>query len=201
VIQHRVVLPLVFAAVVVAFALYRPAPCTALYVGAALYLLFTPAGLLADWRLDKRFLLAFPVYFLTLLAAGIVALAVPQIGQEYVKMSRTQVKFFEAASRCPLGAFLTAFQALVLAPLVEEVLFRGILFEEVKRRWGPAAAYTTSSFVFALLHRPGLGAVIIFIVALSLAYAYHKYGLPASIMLHFFQNAAALYVNYFSRSL
>jgi membrane protease YdiL (CAAX protease family) len=200
VIRHRVVLPLVFAAVVVTFALYRPAPCTALYVGTALYLLFTPAGLLADWRLDKRFPLAFPVYFLTLLAAGAVVLAVPQIGQEYIKMGEAQAKFFEAASRCPLGAFLTAFQALVLAPLVEEVLFRGILFEEVKRRWGLAAAYVTSSFVFALLHRPGLGAVPIFIVALSLAYAYHKYGLPASIMLHFFQNAAALYVNYFSRS-
>jgi len=200
VIRRRVLLPFAFVAVVIAFALYRPAPCTALYVGTALYLLFTPAGLLAGWRLDKRFPLAFPVYFLTLLAAGAVALAVPQIGQEYVEMSKAQAKFFEAASRCPLGAFLTAFQALVLAPLVEEVLFRGILFEEVRRRWGLAAAYVTSSFVFALLHRPGLGAVPIFIVALSLAYAYHKYGLPASIMLHFFQNAAALYVNYFSRS-
>ena len=196
-IRHRVVLPLVFAAVVVAFALYRPAPCTALYVGTALYLLFTPAGLFADWRLDRRFPLAFPVYFLALLAAGAVVLAVPQIGQEYVEMSKTQAKFFEAASRCPLGAFLTPFQALVLAPLVEEVLFRGILFEEVKKRWGPAAAYATSSFVFALLHSPGLGAVPVFIVALSLAYAYHNYGLPASIMLHFLQNAAALYINFY----
>jgi membrane protease YdiL (CAAX protease family) len=201
VIRRRVLLPFVFVAVVTAFALYRPAPCTALYVGTALYLLFTPAGLLAEWRLHKRFPLAFPVYFLTLLAAGAVALAVPQIGQEYEKIGKAQAKFFEAASRCPLGAFLTAFQALVLAPLVEEVLFRGILFEEVRRRWGQAAAYATSSFIFAFLHRPGLGAVPVFIVALSLAYTYHKYGLPASIMLHFFQNAAALYVNYFSRSL
>jgi membrane protease YdiL (CAAX protease family) len=201
VIRQRVVLPLVFAAVVTAFALYRPAPCTALYAGTALYLLFTPAGLLAKWRLDKRFPLAFPVYFLTLLAAGAVVLAVPQIGQDYIETSKAQAKFFEVTSRCPLGAFLTAFQALVLAPLVEEVLFRGILFEEVRRRWGLAAAYATSSFMFALLHRPGLGAVPVFIVALSLAYAYHKYGLPASIILHFFQNAAALYVNYFSRSL
>jgi membrane protease YdiL (CAAX protease family) len=201
VIRRRVLLPFAFVAVVTAFALYRPAPCTALYVGTALYLLFTPAGLLAEWRLDKRFPLAFPIYFLALLAAGAVALAVPQIGQEYIKMGEAQAKFFEATSRCPLGAFLTAFQALLLAPLVEEVLFRGILFEEVRRRWGLAAAYVTSSFMFALLHRPGLGAVPIFIVALSLAYVYHKYGLPASIMLHFLQNAAALYVNYFSRSL
>ena len=200
-IRRRLLLPFAFVAVVIAFALYRPAPCTALYVGTALYLLFTPAGLLAEWRLDKRFPLAFPVYFLALLAAGAVVLAVPQIGQDYIETSKAQAKFFEATSRCPLGAFLTAFQALLLAPLVEEVLFRGILFEEVRRRWGLAAAYATSSFMFALLHRPGLGAVPVFIVALSLAYAYHKYGLPASIMLHFFQNATALYVNYFSRSL
>ena len=133
-IRRRALLPFAFVAVVVAFALYRPAPCTAFYVGTALYLLFTPAGLLADWRLDKRFPLAFPVYFLTLLAAGAVALTVPQIGQEYIKMGEAQAKFFEAASRCPLGAFLTAFQALVLAPLVEKGAQSGVVSADGERR-------------------------------------------------------------------
>jgi peptidoglycan/LPS O-acetylase OafA/YrhL len=94
VIRRRVLLPFVFVAVVIAFALYRPAPCTALYVGTALYLLFTPAGLLAEWRLDKRFPLAFPVYFLALLAAGAVALAVPQIGQDYIEIEQGAGQIF-----------------------------------------------------------------------------------------------------------
>jgi len=195
VIRQRAVVPLIFIAAVAAFALYKPAACTALYLGTTLYLTFVPAGLLAEWRLDRRFPLAILAYFLALLTAGGVILAVPPIRQEYVEMSEAQGRFFQAAARCPLGTLLVAFQALALAPLVEEVMFRGILFEEVRRRWGVAAAYMLSSLVFALLHRPGLGAVPIFIIALSLAYAYHRYGLPASIMLHFLQNAAALYIN------
>jgi len=112
-----------------------------------------------------------------------------------MELSEAQGRFFQVAAGCPLGVPLVVIQALVLAPLVEEVMFRGILFEEVRRRWGVAAAYVLSSLVFALLHRPGLGAVPIFIIALSLAYAYHRYGLPASIMIHFLQNAAALYIS------
>jgi Predicted metal-dependent membrane protease len=195
VIRKRAAVPLIFIAAVAAFALYEPAACTALYLGTALYLAFVPAGLLADWRLDRRFPLAFLAYFLALLTASAVILAVPPIRQEYMELSEAQVRFFQAAAGCPQGVPLVVIQALVLAPLVEEVMFRGILFEEVRRRWGVAAAYVLSSLVFALLHRPGLGAVPIFIIALSLAYAYHRYGLPASIMVHFLQNAAALYIN------
>jgi membrane protease YdiL (CAAX protease family) len=195
VIRKRAAVPLIFVAAVAAFALYKPAACAALYLGTALYLAFVPAGLLADWRLDRRFPLAFLAYFLALLTAGAVILAVPPIRQEYMELSEAQDRFFQAAAGCPLGTPLVVIQALALAPLVEEVMFRGILFEEARRRWGVAAAYVLSSLVFALLHRPGLGAVPIFIIALSLAYAYHRYGLPASIMLHFLQNAAALYIN------
>ncbi|MEO8810190.1 MAG: CPBP family intramembrane glutamic endopeptidase [Rhodanobacter sp.] len=44
-----------------------------------------------------------------------------------------------------------------LGPLVEELLFRGMLLSAVLQRWGRAAAIGLSSLVFALAHLPGLG--------------------------------------------
>jgi len=68
---------------------------------------------------------------------------------------------------------------------VEEALFRGILFEEVRKRAGTAAAHFTSSALLAVLYgvEPGIF-LYYFIVALALAYAYHKHGLVASVLVH-----------------
>lgn len=46
---------------------------------------------------------------------------------------------------------------LSLGPLVEELLFRGVLLSALLQRWGTAAAVLLSSLVFALAHLPGLG--------------------------------------------
>ncbi len=80
-IRKRAAVPLIFVAAVAAFALYKPTACAALYLGTALYLAFVPAGLLADWRLDRRLPLAFLAYFLALLTATAVILAVPPSGR------------------------------------------------------------------------------------------------------------------------
>ena len=44
-----------------------------------------------------------------------------------------------------------------LGPLVEELLFRGVLLSALLQRWGTAAAVLLSSLIFALAHLPGLG--------------------------------------------
>ncbi|MEM1598129.1 MAG: type II CAAX endopeptidase family protein [Pyrobaculum sp.] len=190
----RLLILAAFIATVVLIGAVRPPICAGLYVGTVIYAIFLPAGLLAKWRLTKTFPLAFLVYFASLIAAGAVAAAVPPIRAEYQTLQERQTKFFAEAANCPVGEPTVAIQALALAPLVEEVMFRGLLFEEARQRLGTAAAYLISSLLFALLHSPGLGAVPIFIIALSLAYAYHKHGLPASVAIHFFQNAIALFL-------
>ena len=43
-----------------------------------------------------------------------------------------------------------------LGPLVEELLFRGVLLSALLQRWGAVAAIGLSSLVFALAHLPGL---------------------------------------------
>ncbi|TAL97930.1 MAG: CPBP family intramembrane metalloprotease, partial [Rhodanobacter sp.] len=45
---------------------------------------------------------------------------------------------------------------LSLGPLVEELLFRGVLLSALLQRWGTAAAVLLSSLAFSLAHLPGL---------------------------------------------
>ncbi|MFN7106259.1 MAG: lysostaphin resistance A-like protein [Pyrobaculum sp.] len=188
----RWVIPASFISIVAALVFIKPPICLAIYLGLLIYVAYLPAGRLASWQWEKTFPLAFLPYLLALIAAAGVAEAIPPVKTELEKTQQAQAQFFNAAAGCPLGLYLVAIQVLALAPLVEEVVFRGLLFEEIRKRAGVVAGYILSSGLFALLHSPGPGALPIFIVALSLVYAYRRFGLPASVAIHFFQNAVAL---------
>lgn len=66
---------------------------------------------------------------------------------------------------------LTALLAVLSAPLVEEVVYRGVLYPGLERSWGAAAGVAGATFLFALVHVPqywGSWAAISTIVLLSL---------------------------------
>jgi membrane protease YdiL (CAAX protease family) len=64
-----------------------------------------------------------------------------------------------------LGGSLSAFVVLViLAPLIEEILFRGLLFTRLTKKWGMIRAMIVSSLVFGLLHLNPIGAFVFGIV-------------------------------------
>ena len=46
--------------------------------------------------------------------------------------------------------------AIAVAPLVEEVVFRGFIFPVLERRWGPVAAVLLTALMFTSLHIPQL---------------------------------------------
>jgi len=57
----------------------------------------------------------------------------------------------------PRDAYLLAFMAVTLGPLVEELFFRGFLYPVLARRWGIAWAVFLSALPFAALHLPQYG--------------------------------------------
>ena len=85
------------------------------------------------------------------------------------------VKFDVASQLCWLSLFL-------LVGVVEEVVFRGILFRFVTDRWNIAVGLTTSSLLFGLAHLGNPGATLWAALAIALAsgwlfgmaYAYHQ---------------------------
>jgi membrane protease YdiL (CAAX protease family) len=88
-----------------------------------------------------------------------------------------------SADRGALACF--AFTAIVLAPLFEETLFRGVLLPVLGRQWGGGKAVVASAGVFALAHL-SLGELIpLFLLGLGLGWLRWRSGcLSASIWMH-----------------
>lgn len=89
---------------------------------------------------------------------------------------------------------LTALLAVLSAPLVEEVIYRGVLFPGLERNWGAAAGIAGTTLLFALVHVPqywGSWAAIATILFLSLVLTVLRAAtgsiLPG-IATHFFYN-------------
>ncbi|MFZ0406829.1 MAG: type II CAAX endopeptidase family protein [Cyanobium sp.] len=82
-----------------------------------------------------------------------------------------------------------ALTAIVLAPLFEEALFRGVLLPVVGSRWGGGAAVVISAAVFALAHLSLSELVPLFVLGIGLGWLRWRSGrLGASVLMHAFWN-------------
>ena len=72
----------------------------------------------------------------------------------------------------PLGIALTFALACVLAPIAEEVVFRGALLSAFRSRWGDATAIALSALAFALVHVSPFVIPPIFVFALILGWLF-----------------------------
>lgn len=72
-----------------------------------------------------------------------------------------------------------------VAPLCEEIIYRGLLWGAVDRRWGRWAALVVTTVVFALAHLEFARAPLLVVVAIPIALArFYSGGLLASIVTH-----------------
>jgi membrane protease YdiL (CAAX protease family) len=102
----------------------------------------------------------------------------------------------------PSGAATTVVlvaSTIGLAPLVEEVVFRGLLFQSVRRRLGLTAGMVVSALVFAYIHleliRNPPAVVGLVALGLWLAGAFHRTGsLVVPVVAHATYNACVLVV-------
>ncbi|WP_426689435.1 CPBP family intramembrane glutamic endopeptidase [Rhodanobacter ginsengiterrae] len=63
----------------------------------------------------------------------------------------------QIGSRTPMAPRMLLIMVVVcLGPMVEELLFRGVLLSALLTRWNASVAVTGSSLLFALIHLPGL---------------------------------------------
>jgi len=91
------------------------------------------------------------------------------------------------------GVWMTV-ATVVAAPVLEELLFRGLLLEGLLRRWSVAAAVVASAALFGAAHLPNLPqALNAFVLAVAMGYIYVIAGrrLVPVILLHFVNNGAA----------
>ena len=106
--------------------------------------------------------------------------------------SQEAVELLLGAPLWPTGIYLGIF-AVVLAPVAEEFIFRGVLFPFVKQLGWPKLAWFGVSFLFALIHGSMAIFIPLFVLALALTWLYEKTGsLLAPIVVHSLFNAANL---------
>ena len=80
----------------------------------------------------------------------------------------------------------------VLAPLVEETLFRGVIFGGLQAYFGKWTAAVISATIFSGLHLQAYGFFPRFILGIALVYLYDKYkSLYPSVALHALNNIVA----------
>lgn len=126
-------------------------PKRAALAGFALALLAVPAG----WGLQR------------LCAMALEMLGYPAREQMLVEMLRS--------AAWPIKIYYV-FTALILAPLAEEVLFRGILYPKMKQLGSPGLALWGSSILFAMTHMNAQAFIPLTLLAVSFALLYEKTG-------------------------
>jgi len=139
---------------------------------------------------------------LTLAGATLVVVTPVMFGLKYVSelvlLKLHQPLEDQRAVELILGAKLglrcyMVFFAVILAPVAEEFVFRGLLYSTAKRFGWPRLGCVGVSFLFALIHLNAPTFLPLFALALALTWLYEKTeGLLAPILAHSLFNLANL---------
>ncbi|MDD5071057.1 MAG: type II CAAX endopeptidase family protein [Candidatus Omnitrophica bacterium] len=90
------------------------------------------------------------------------------------------------------------FLVVFIGPIAEELLFRGILYNHLRRKNSYLFSAIISSLIFSLIHRIPINILPLFVISLSISYVYEKtHNLSSAIIfhsLHNFLNFTALLV-------
>ncbi len=82
----------------------------------------------------------------------------------------------------------------IIAPIIEEVIFRGIILNGMLKRYNPSTAIIISSLFFAFAHGNFHQGVNAFLLALIIGCIYYKtHSLYLAIYCHFFNNITPLF--------
>jgi len=106
------------------------------------------------------------------------------------------VKFFQhSQDKLALGAMAVA--AVIVAPLCEEIVFRGYLYPAAKRFTGPATAMFCSALLFSLAHGSLAMLLPLFLLGFAFAWIYERTGsLWAPIFAHFCVNGSTVLIQF-----
>ncbi|MEO0796012.1 MAG: CPBP family intramembrane glutamic endopeptidase [Verrucomicrobiota bacterium] len=102
----------------------------------------------------------------------------------------------EFASMDSIGAMIAlVIAAVVLAPLSEEILFRGIIYRFLKGKMAQNGAVLVSAAMFAFLHLNLLSVVPLFVLGVLLAKSYEsEQNILVPIFFHGFYNANSIFL-------
>jgi len=111
----------------------------------------------------------------------------------------TAVALLAAAKSWWTRVYLGVF-AVIIAPVAEEFIFRGVLYPFVKQLGSPRSALFGVNAIFALIHMDAAAVVPLFALALALTWLYERTdNLLAPVLAHSLFNIAGLIEFYFAK--
>lgn len=91
------------------------------------------------------------------------------------------------------GSLMAWLTAVFTAPILEEIIFRGLIYTRLKKGFPVAAAAVITSVIFAIAHGTIIWMIYTFIFSLVLIWIFEKFqSLTASIILHMFYNLSGM---------
>jgi membrane protease YdiL (CAAX protease family) len=118
----------------------------------------------------------------------------------WVPKDEEAVKLLTGASSRASQIYLAIF-TVVLVPVAEEFIFRGMLFPYIKQRGFPITAWVGVSLVFALIHGDPAIFISLFVLSLALTWLYEVTdNLLAPIFAHALFNSVGLIFLHFAQT-
>lgn len=154
------------------------------------------AHLFAQWRLPA----SVPVGLTSLAAVSFTLASLVVAGLWVGVLQRIGLQVpLEVDAIVPRGGAelaVSLLAAALLPALCEELMFRGILFNWVERKWGARSAVLATSCLFAALHFNLMGFASFLLIGLLLASLRRKHGgIVLPILFHAVYNAVVLLMN------
>lgn len=137
--------------------------------------------------------------YIIILAFGSLNALSGQITQEINNQTLTTIA--KTSTPNTIQYILDGITLLIFAPIGEELLFRGVLFNYLRKRISVIYAIFLTAFIFAAFHFEIALFLSLFVSGLILTYVYYKYeNITYSIILHGMINAAALLLEILSHT-
>ncbi|MBN7576291.1 MULTISPECIES: CPBP family intramembrane glutamic endopeptidase [Clostridium] len=149
-----------------------------------------------DIKLKCRFDIKITIYCLFILIGYILTYdnTISLIVQNLVSESWIDAVFTEML-QTPFAAFCSM---VFIAPIFEELFMRGIILEQLSRRYKPIISITVSALLFAILHLNVIQGINAFLLGIILGLVYLKTrNLIITILLHGLNNLFCYIVSYF----
>ncbi|MBU3100740.1 MULTISPECIES: CPBP family intramembrane glutamic endopeptidase [Clostridium] len=108
----------------------------------------------------------------------------------------------EVVDELPISPIISIISVIIVAPIYEEIIFRGILLKGMSKKTNPAIAIVVSALLFAVVHMNIPQGINAFLLGLVLGFIYlNKKSIYLSIFAHFINNFLALSLSSFFSSI
>jgi membrane protease YdiL (CAAX protease family) len=119
-------------------------------------------------------------------------LVIEALGKDF-KFQTEITSLLNAIPKTGLNVFLLYLAVTVVAPAVEELLFRGFLQNALRKWFGPVASIAMAAMIFSAVHMQFYEFPVLMALGAAFGYVYHKTGsMRVTMLLHMVNNAATL---------